>query len=155
MTTSEIEQFLYREALLMDEHRYQEWLSLWTDDAIYWVPCAREASDPTREVSIIYDDRSKLADRAQYLESGNVGDPEARPLMRRVISNIETIPVSESEIEVRSNFILVEARDDSQFLWCGRSIHRLRRDGGSLKIAYKKVLLVNRTQAMPVLQFLI
>jgi benzoate/toluate 1,2-dioxygenase subunit beta len=84
-----------------------------------------------------------------------VGDPEARPLMRRVISNIETIPVSESEIEVRSNFILVEARDDSQFLWCGRSIHRLRRDGGSLKIAYKKVLLVNRTQAMPVLQFLI
>ena len=155
MTTSELEQFLYREAALMDEHRYQEWLSLWTEDAIYWVPCSREAADPTHEVSIIYDDRSKLADRAQYLETGTVRDPDSRPLMRRVISNIETMPVSEQETEVASNFVLVEARDNGQFIWCGRTIHRLRREGGELKIAFKKVLLVNRSQAMPILQFLI
>lgn len=155
MTTAEIEQFLYREASLMDEHRYQEWLSLWTEDGIYWVPCAREATDPTREVSIIYDDRSRLADRAQYLETGTVRDPDTRPLMRRVISNIEMMPLNERETEVTSNFILVEARDNGQFIWCGRSIHRLRREGGGLKIAFKKVLLVNRSQAMPILQFLI
>jgi benzoate/toluate 1,2-dioxygenase beta subunit len=155
VTTAEIEQFLYREASLMDEHRYQEWLSLWTEDGIYWVPCAREATDPTREVSIIYDDRSRLADRAQYLETGTVRDPDTRPLMRRVISNIEMMPLNERETEVTSNFILVEARDNGQFIWCGRSIHRLRREGGGLKIAFKKVLLVNRSQAMPILQFLI
>ncbi|HXQ52531.1 MAG TPA: aromatic-ring-hydroxylating dioxygenase subunit beta [Stellaceae bacterium] len=155
MTTPEIEQFLYREALLMDEHRYEEWLSLWTEDGIYWVPCSREPTDPTREVSIIYDDRSKLADRAAYLETGTVREPDSRPLMRRVISSIATKPVSDLETEVTSNFILVEARDGGQFIWCGQSIHRLRRDGGDLKIAFKKVLLVNRSQPMPVLQFLI
>jgi benzoate/toluate 1,2-dioxygenase beta subunit len=155
MTRTDIEQFLYREACLMDEHRYQEWLSLWTDDAIYWVPCSRDAVDPTREVSIIYDDRSKLADRVVYLETGTVRDPDTRPLMRRVISNIEATPLSDTETEVASNFVLVEARDNSQFVWCGRSIHRLRRQGDDLKIAFKKVLLVNRGQAMPVLQFLI
>jgi 3-phenylpropionate/cinnamic acid dioxygenase small subunit len=139
----------------MDEHRYQEWLSLWTDDGVYWVPCGREPGDPAREVSIIYDDRSKLADRAQYLETGTVREADARPLMRRVISNIEATALSDAETEVASNFVLVEARDGAQQLWCGRSIHRLRREGDDLKIAYKKVLLVNRDQPMPILQFLI
>jgi benzoate/toluate 1,2-dioxygenase subunit beta len=151
----EIKDFLYREARLMDEHRYQEWLSLWTDDAIYWVPCRHEASDPNREVSIIYDDRAKLADRVVYLEGGTVRDPDSRPFMRRVISNVETMPISDEEIEVASNFVLVEARDSAEFVWCGRSFHRLRRQGAGLKMSFKKVLLVNRQQAMPVLQFLI
>jgi 3-phenylpropionate/cinnamic acid dioxygenase small subunit len=155
MILAEIEQFLYREALLMDEHRYQEWLALWADDGIYWVPCGREGDDPSRQVSIVYDDRSKLADRVLYLESGTVQDPTARPLMRRVVSNIEARELSEIETEATSNFVLVEAREAAQFIWCGRSIHRLRRVDGALRIAFKKVLLVNRAQPMPVLQFLI
>lgn len=139
----------------MDEHRYREWLELWTDDGVYWVPCGREEGDPSRDVSIIYDDRAKLADRVVYLETGTVREPEARPLMRRVISNIDATRISDAETEVGSNFVLVEARENTQVLWCGRSIHRLRREGGALKMARKTVLLVNRAQPMPVLQFLI
>ena len=45
----QIETFLYREARLMDEHAYDEWLALWTDDALYWVPCNRDDSDPMRQ----------------------------------------------------------------------------------------------------------
>ena len=55
-----IQKFLYGEARLMDEHRYQEWLTLWTSDAVYWVPCGHEDTDPLRQVSIIYDNRAKL-----------------------------------------------------------------------------------------------
>jgi 3-phenylpropionate/cinnamic acid dioxygenase small subunit len=155
MRVREIETFLYREARLMDEHRYQEWLSLWTDDAIYWVPCSHDAADPLREVSIIYDNRDKLADRAVYLESGTMLDADSKPLMRRVISNVEATRASEAETEVSSNFVLVEARGRHQYVWCGRSIHRLRKEGGNLKMSFKKVLLVNSQQAMPILQFLI
>jgi benzoate/toluate 1,2-dioxygenase subunit beta len=54
-----------------------------------------------------------------------------------------------------SNFVLVAARGDTQQIWAGRSIHRLRRGAGSFKIAHKKVLLVNADQEMPLLQFLI
>ena len=155
MKRREAEDFLYREARLMDEHRYQEWLSLWTDDAVYWVPCRQEASDPNSEVSIIYDDRAKLADRVVYLESGTVRDPDSRPSIRRVISNVEATPLGDEETEVASNFVLVEARERAEYVWCGRSFHRLRRQGNDLKMSFKKVLLVNRRQAMPVLQFLV
>jgi 3-phenylpropionate/cinnamic acid dioxygenase small subunit len=155
MTPREIELFLYREARLMDEHRYREWLSLWTEDAIYWVPCAAGATDPDTEVSIIYDDREKLADRAAYLESGTLLDAKSRPQLRRVISNVETASLNEAETEVSSNFILVEARVREQHLWCGRSIHRLRTQGGDLKMSFKKVLLVNSFQPLPTMQFLI
>ena len=63
MTDADIEKFLFREARLMDEHRYQEWLTLWASDAVYWVPCLHEDTDPLRQVSIIYDNRAKLEDR--------------------------------------------------------------------------------------------
>lgn len=51
-----VEQFLYTEAQLMDEHRYDEWLTLWTEDAHYWAPTGRDEIDPSREISLIYDD---------------------------------------------------------------------------------------------------
>lgn len=149
MDQREVEQFLYREALLLDEHRYEEWLSLWTDDAIYWVPLGGEVEDPQRTVSIIYDDRSKLGDRVTYLREGSAS-VQARPELRRIVSNIEI-----ATDEVASNFLLVEARGNAQHFWSGRSLHRLRREGGALKIQFKKVLLVNRAQPMPILQFLL
>jgi benzoate/toluate 1,2-dioxygenase subunit beta len=155
MNPSIIESFLYREARLMDEHRYQEWLSLWTNDGIYWVPTSKEATDPNQEVSIIYDDRSKIADRVEYLESGTVRDAKSKPSLRRVISNIEIGKTSKEAAEVESNFVLVEARDDGQFIWAGRSLHKLRAEGEDIKISFKKVLLVNSNQPMSVLQFLI
>jgi benzoate/toluate 1,2-dioxygenase beta subunit len=149
MDPREIEQFLYREALLLDEHRYEEWLSLWTDDAIYWVPLGVEVEDPQKTVSIIYDDRSKLGDRVTYLREGSAS-VQARPELRRIVSNINI-----AEDEVASNFVLVEARGNAQHVWSGRSFHRLRQEDGALKIQFKKVLLVNRAQPMPILQFLL
>ena len=50
MSDYEIAQFLFREARLMDEHRYEEWLTLWADDGVYWVPCGHEDTDPLRQV---------------------------------------------------------------------------------------------------------
>lgn len=155
MNATAIESFLYREARLMDEHRYQEWLSLWTDDGVYWVPTSKDAIDPHQEVSIIYDDRSKIADRVEYLEKGTVRDAKSRPSLRRVISNIEIGEISEAGVEVESNFVLVEARDEGQFIWAGRTLHRLRTDGKDTRMSFKKVLLVNSNQPMSVLQFLI
>jgi benzoate/toluate 1,2-dioxygenase beta subunit len=150
-----IEKFLHHEARLMDENRFREWLALWTNDAIYWVPCNSDDLDPARQVSIIYDNRDRLDDRVTRLASGTVLAQDPKPRMRRVVSNIEIEKDSGVEIEVSSNFVLVQARGGWQYLWAGRSEYRLRRDGGGLKIAFKKVMLVNSDQEMPVLQFLI
>src|SRR5437773_1767250 len=80
----QIEAFLYREARLIDEHRYDEWLSLWTDEAIYWVPCNEDDTDPERQVSIIYDDRVRLGERVARLQSGAAWAQEPKSRMRRV-----------------------------------------------------------------------
>src|SRR2546430_16484344 len=85
----QIETFLYREARLIDEHRYDEWLSLWTDDGIYWVPCNQDDTDPARQVSIIYDDRVRLGDRVAGLKSGAAGAQEAKSRMRRGVATPE------------------------------------------------------------------
>jgi len=154
MSDADIEKFLFREARLMDEHRYQEWLTLWASDAVYWVPCGHEDTDPLRQVSIIYDNRAKLEDRINRLQSGSVLAQDPKPRMRRLISNVEVERAGE-EATVGSNFILIQARGASQYTWCGRSIHKVREQDGGIKIAHKKVLLVNSEQEMPVLQFLI
>jgi 3-phenylpropionate/cinnamic acid dioxygenase small subunit len=155
VTDAEVEKLIFREARLMDEGRYEEWLSLWADDGVYWVPCNHDDIDPMREVSLIYDDRQRLSERVDRLKSGSVLAQEPKPRMRRVVSNIEIAAREGGEVIAHSNFILGIARFGGQQIWMGRSIHRLRAAGGALKIAQKKVLLINSDQEMPLLQFLI
>jgi 3-phenylpropionate/cinnamic acid dioxygenase small subunit len=150
-----VERFLYREARLMDEHRYREWLALWSDDGVYWVPCNDDDIDPTRQVSIIYDDRERLEQRVDRLLSGSVLAQDPKPRMRRVISNVEIEPSDGADMTVRSNFVLALARGGGQQLWAGRTIHVLLAHGDDFKIRRKTVLLINSDQEMPLLQFLI
>src|SRR4051812_1311426 len=103
MSAADVEKFLFREARLADEHRYEEWLSLWTSDAIYWIPCSVDDTDPQRQVSLVYDNRAKLGERVARLKSGTVLAQDPKPRMRRVISNIEIGPTSGNETKVESN----------------------------------------------------
>jgi len=155
MYRSEFENLVFREGRLADEGGYEEWLSLWTDDAVYWVPCGDGETDPTRSVSLIYDNRTRLEDRVARLASGTVLAQDPRPKMRRLISNFEVEQVSDAETKVESNFIIIEARGLSQYIWCGRSVHIVRKLDEQLKIARKTVFLVNADQEMPVLHFLV
>ena len=152
---SKVESFLYREARLMDENAYDEWLSLWTDDALYWVPCNRDDSDPAREISAIYDDRSRLQGRIDRLKSGVAYAQDPKSRMRRLISNIEIEVADNGELIVSSNFMLVELRRSKQDLFAGRTIHRLRPEGDSFRICHKKVLLVNNDEVIDNLTFLV
>ncbi|MBF6568982.1 MAG: aromatic-ring-hydroxylating dioxygenase subunit beta [Candidatus Binataceae bacterium] len=152
---SKVENFIYHEARLMDENRYDEWLALWTSDALYWVPCGRDDADPKREVSLIYDDHTRLETRIRRLNSGvaHAQDPKSR--MRRVISNLEIEEESNGEVNTASNFILAELRRGVQDVFAGRTIHRLRPENGSYKLVFKKVLLVNNDEYIDNLTFLV
>ena len=122
----QVEQFIYTEAQLMDEHRYDEWLTLWTDDALYWVPSGRDEIDPKREISLIYDDRVRLQVRIARLKSGFAHAQEPKSRMRRVISNIIVEETENGEIVAYSNFMLAELRRGKQDIFAGRTMHRLR-----------------------------
>ena len=150
-----VEQFLYHEALLMDEHRFDEWLALWTEPALYWVPSNRDEVDPRREVSLIYDDWVRLQLRIARLKSGFAHAQEPRSRMRRIISNIEIEAATNGEVIANSNFLLAELRRGKQDLFAGRTTHRMRPDNGAFKLISKKVLLVNNDEPIDNLTFLI
>ena len=82
--------FLYREARLADEARYAEWLALWTDDGVYWVPATTDAAaSPETHLSHVYDNRARLDTRIKLLQTGHRYSQEPASLMRRLISNVE------------------------------------------------------------------
>lgn len=150
-----VENFLYREARLMDENAYDEWLALWTADALYWVPCNIDDPDPEAQVSAIYDDRRRLEDRITRLRDGPIYAQDPKSRMRRVISNIEIEAGSGGEIITHSNFMLAELRRGQQDIFAGRTIHKLRPEGDAFKIALKKVLLLTNDEPIDNLTFLI
>jgi len=151
----QVETFLYLEARRMDEHAYDDWLALWADDALYWVPANRDDIDPEREVSIVYADRPRLEDRIARLKSGAAyaQDPPSR--MRRIVSNVEVEEEANGEIVVHANFLLTELRRHRQTTFAGRTIHKLRPEQGSFKIVSKKVELLNNDEVIDNLSFLI
>jgi benzoate/toluate 1,2-dioxygenase beta subunit len=151
-----IEAFLYLEARLADENRYDEWLALWTDDATYWVPANSDDYDPHSHLSIIYDRRDRLQDRVDRLKSGAAWAQEPKSRMRRVISNVE-IGAAEpnGDIPVRSNFILGEMRKGLQTAYFAAQLHKLRPADNAFRMAYKKVMLISNDEPIHNLTFLI
>ena len=152
----EIEAFLYKEARLADENRYDEWTALWTDDAIYWIPANIDDYDPREHISIVYDDRERLQDRIDRLKSGAAWAQEPRSRIRRVVSNIEIEPPDvKGEINTSSNFVLGDLRRGMQTVYFARQIHRLRPSSEGLKLAYKKVMLLNNNEPIHNLSFIL
>lgn len=150
-----IENFLYREARLMDENAYDDWLALWADDALYWVPANDDDIDPQRHVSIVYEDKTRLEDRIARLKSGAAYAQDPKSRLRRVIANIEIEEGDNGEVTVYSNFNLTELRRSQQRTFAGRTIHKLRPHDASFQITYKKVLLVNNDEVISNMTFLI
>ena len=151
----EVTQWVYREARLQDEHRYDEWEALWTDDGIYWVPANGEGGDPEQEMSIIYDNRSRIALRIRQFHTGKRYSQTPKSRLRRVVSNIEILSDDGGELTVGSNALIFESHVRGDTLWAARNEYRLRRDGNALKMALKKVVLVNNQTALWSMAFLI
>ncbi|TWG91676.1 3-phenylpropionate/cinnamic acid dioxygenase small subunit [Nocardioides sp. J9] len=156
----EVEQFLYKEARLADENDYDGWEALWTDDALYWVPVDGEGDHPRAKVSIIFDNRSRIATRMKQVKTGKRYAQAPPSNLRRIIGNVEILGGRASaggdvDLEVGANFIAFESRDRGNTIWGGRTTYRLRKVDGEIKLAYKKVVLADNEHAVPTLAFLI
>jgi 3-phenylpropionate/cinnamic acid dioxygenase small subunit len=155
ISLEQAEQFLYREARLADEHRYGEWEALWTEEATYWVPANGDETDPSRQMSIIFDNRARIATRVAQFNTGKRHSQTPPSRVRRIVSNVELLERDGEEVLVGSNFIAVESRERGTQVWAGRAEHRLCVVEGELKMASKKVMLVDNDRAVHTLAFLI
>ena len=83
-----------REARLLDQLRFDEWLSLYAPECIYWVPGTPEAGDPRREIAISFDDRRRMEDRIYRLRTGYAWSQAPKSRTVRMISNVEVFATS-------------------------------------------------------------
>lgn len=151
----EYEQFLYNEALLMDGHRYSEWLELWDSECVYWAPLNEEESPPEDRISLIYEDRGKLEDRVARLASKAALAQSPKSRLMRTLSNIVVVSSSDESISGSAHFIIGESRYDQQQVWFGRAEYELVRTGTGLKIRRKKVIMLNNDMTMGNMSFLV
>jgi benzoate/toluate 1,2-dioxygenase beta subunit len=152
----EVEQFVYREARLADEGAYDDWEALWTDDAVYWVPANGDDIDPERQMSIIYDNRSRIGLRIKQLKTGKRHAQTPPSRLRRLVSNVELLDGGgDSDVLVGANFVIYESRQRGLTVWAGRCEYRLRRADGGWRMAGKKVVLVDNDRALFTLAFLV
>jgi 3-phenylpropionate/cinnamic acid dioxygenase small subunit len=138
-----IEAFLTHEAQLLDEGRYEDWLGLFTADATYWVPSQLGQRDPYETVSLMYDDRRLLETRVRRLMQGVMHAQTPRSAAVRQVTNAAILDFADGAALVRSKFVMVEYRRNLQRVFAGTYRHRLVRAGDALRIASKRVDLVN------------
>ena len=153
----EVEEFLFREADLADNHRYDEWLALWTKDARYWVPSNEEEIDPSRHISVIYDDWKRLDERIFRLKGKHAHAQTPRSRLARVVSNVRLVDFDpERGGTVSSRLVLGEVRLDRQTLWIGKVRHVLvRAVDGQFKMKEKWVYLISNDTPMTNLTFIV
>jgi len=151
-----VEQFVYREARLCDEQRYDEWEALWTDDGVYWVPANGDDTDPTTQMSILFDNRARIATRIKQLQTGKRHAQSPPSRLCRVVSNVELLGRDDDDLVAMAAFVLYESRTRGLTPWVGRVRYRLRPgDVGMLRMAAKTVTLVDNDQPLHTLAFLI
>ncbi len=162
-TLREVEQFLYREARLLDARRFDDWLDLLTEDLKYWMPLrsnrypayskAISILDGSRyeegeisgedDLAIMDEDKDSLTRRVRRLDTGMAWAEDPPSRTRHFVSNIEVEPGGrESELKVYSNFIMYRTRGETeQDFYVGSREDILRREDGQLKVAYRKIIL--------------
>jgi benzoate/toluate 1,2-dioxygenase subunit beta len=152
----EAEAFLYREARLADAFALEEWEALWTDDAVYHVP-VDEHADPRNHMSIVFDNRSRIATRIRQLQTGRRHSQRPPSRLCRSVTNVEILDHDGDggDTVVGSVVQVLESRDRGRTWWVGRVTHRLRRVDGELRMAAKTVVLVDSDRALPTMSFLL
>ena len=144
----EAEQFLYHEAWLVDSRRYDEWLALFTRDALYWVPNGSADSDPNERGQIVYEGISGLEHRVYRLKIPTIGPQSPPPSYRHLVGNVMPAWTGDNELSVISSQAVFFARQGREAQYAGTWEHLLTKMDGSWRIRRKKVSLINNDQSL-------
>jgi 3-phenylpropionate/cinnamic acid dioxygenase small subunit len=152
----EVEDLLYREADLLDERRYEEWLDLFTDDARYWMPMRRNVprDEPEREftrqgadVNWFDEGKDTLTRRVKQILTGVHWAEEPPSRTCHMVSNVQILKVSPAgpspnEVAVKCRFLLYRNRVETETdVLVGKREDLLRQHDGQWKIARRKIVL--------------
>lgn len=151
-----VERFLYQEAKLLDERRYEDWVGLFTEDGVYWVPSGHEGP-AERSVALIYDNTPRLRERLTRMGSRAFWAQQPPTQTTRLVGNVlvQTSAEHADEIDVECRLILALLRRHRQALLSGVVRYRLRTTADGYRIREKVVTLQQRDESFDNLTFLI
>jgi 3-phenylpropionate/cinnamic acid dioxygenase small subunit len=137
--------FVYREARLIDQHRLEEWLALFSDDGHYWMPLEWGQTDPRLTCSLMYEDKLLLSIRVERLKGNRTFSQKPKSRCHHVLQ----APQIDARDEAGNRYVTwtpmhyVETRLDEQTLYAAWATHTLAVEDGRLRIKLKRVDLVN------------
>ena len=147
-TQHAVEQFLYRQAELLDGKKWQEWIDLFTDDGIYWMPPEPSYTTWDGTPAIFAEDKNLM-----NVRMGRVLHPDAwsqRPLWgtNHVVSNVVLRKISPAgDVEVTSRFHMMELRRDDVRHFAGAYLHALKKTKDGYRIKLQRVDMTNAQAA--------
>lgn len=151
----ELFDFIAREARLLDERRWDEWLALFADDGRYWVPLAgAEQADDATYNSIADEDRLLLALRVERLKNPRAHSEHPPSRCQHVLQPSAFVNggAAAGTYELHTPFLYVESRGGRQVMLAGTYRHRLVRVSGQLRIRLKRVDLLDAGTPLPAIQ---
>lgn len=149
---AEVSAFLFEEARLLDQRRWQDWLALFADGGMYWAPLTFDQTDPVNHASLFYEDALLREVRAQRLEEKRAWSQQPVTQAARIVGNIVLLPEQDGRITVASTFHMLEWRRHDHRMLGGQYTHHLVREGGGLRIALKRIDLINREDVQDTLE---
>jgi p-cumate 2,3-dioxygenase beta subunit len=143
VTRSDVEDFLFAEADLLDQWRLPEWLNLFTDDAKYEVPCTDLPANASPDTNLFYiaDDRFRLGERVKRLMKRTAHAEFPHSKTSRMVGNVQIRARDDNEMEVSSVFQTLRTKDGTTDLYFGTSNYRLTSTDDGLHIRHKRCLL--------------
>ena len=153
-TDRELVDFVYREARLLDEQRFEDWLALFADDGHYWMPLAPGQTDARLHASLMHEDKLLLQVRVERLRGSRTysQQPASRSHHLLQAPTVESRDEAAGVYTTRCAFHYVETRRDEQQLHAGWATHTLVATPAGLRIRLKRVDLVNCDAAFGNLQ---
>ena len=140
----EVEQFLYRQAELLDGKHWQAWIDLFDHKGVYWMPVTREQTEREGSPSIFAEDRLMMEIRKGRVSHPNAWSQAPMWETNHLVSHVALESVDPTTIQVRSRFHMMELRRDNVRHFGGSYRHTLVRDpGGALRIRLQRVDLFN------------
>lgn len=140
---SEIEDFLYGEAALLDEWRLEEWLELFVEGASYWVPPAGsdDSVEPSTTLFYVADDWFRLQQRVKRLgkKTAHVEHPNSR--CRHMVSNVRILGGSDANFKVTSNFVTYRSKGGTTETYLGHHLYDMCVENGVVRIKHKSSFL--------------
>jgi len=159
--------FVYDEAELLDSMKFDQWLGLFDEAAVYWLPMDAARNSPLDSLNLIYDDLPRLSDRVARLQSGFSFSEAPASQTSHMLSNLRLLTAVEyahavddkglqdRDVALAGRGAIARLRQGTCDVFHGRVVWALRPTGGTFKIRMKRIDLLNAREPLPVLTFLL